>query len=143
MPQDSAERVKFQTLLDELFPIGATCAVIRLGPGHLDGVSPTTTGRLVCVDSEEDERKRWWYQVVIDPQGGVDLDADVVTLWIGRPQPLESVESLWQAEIRTDEISAQILRLNAEPPSQSRPTPSMRAAVTDAYSHLLSSLEAS
>ena len=127
MPQDSAECVKFQTLLDELFPIGATCAVIRLGPGHLDDVSPTTTGRLVCVDSEEDERKRRWYQIVIDPRGASDLDADVVTLWIGRPQPLESIESLWQAEIRSDEMSAQILRLNAEPPTPSRPTPAMRA----------------
>ena len=44
---------------------------------------------------------------------------------------------------RSDERSARILRLNAEPPSQSRPTPAMRAAVTDAYPHLLSSPEQS
>ena len=119
------DRFDGQTLLDELFPIGATCAVIRLGPGHLDDVSPTTTARLVCTDSEEDQQKRRWYHLVIDPRGGVDLDADVVTLWIGRPQQLESIESLWQAEVRSDEMSAQILRLNAEPPSPSRPTSAM------------------
>jgi hypothetical protein len=138
---DAAERGSFQLFLDEYFPIGATCAVIGLGTGHLDGVSATTTGRLVCADSEEDQQKRRWYKIVIDPQGSDDVSAKVVQLWIRRPQPLAGIEGLWQAEVRSEETAERILRLNAEPPSESRPTPAMRAAVTDAYSKLLSSPE--
>ena len=67
-------RPEFQEFLDQMFPIGAMCAVITLGGGHLDATSQIATGRLLCSGFEQDETGRSWYQLTIDSRGGIGDD---------------------------------------------------------------------
>lgn len=136
-PLDIGERNSFQAFLDETFPIGATCAVLSLDIGHLGEASPTTTGRLVCTETEEDRRGTVKYRIVIDPRDGHDSAPTTVAMWIDHPRPHEGSDHLWQATVQSDEPSDRVLRLNAEPRGEWRPTPAMRSAVTAAYPELL------
>ena len=128
-----ADREEFQEFLDETFPIGAVCAVIGLGGGHLDAATQIATGRLLCSGVEEDEARRRWYELVIDSRGFTGGEADRLKLWVSPPTRHESNKHLWEADVRTDESDHCTLRLNADPPEPWRPTVRMREAVTKAY----------
>lgn len=126
-------RREFQEFLDETFPIGATCAVITLGVGHLDATIQIATGRLLCSGVEQDDSGRWWYQMTIDSRGSIGDEPEVQKLWVTAPRQHGGSGVLWESEVRTDEATRCALRLNADPPEQWRPTMEMREAVTQAY----------
>ena len=124
---------EFQEFLDEKFPIGAMCAVITLGGGHLDATTQIATGRLLCSGVEQDDSGRSWYQLTIDSSGSISDEPEVQRLWVTAPRQHGDSGVLWESDVRTDEATECILRLNADPPEQWRPTSEMREAVTQAY----------
>jgi hypothetical protein len=126
-------RREFQEFLDETFPIGAMCAVITLGGGHMDATTQIATGRLLCSDVEHDGSGRSWYQLTIDSSGSINEGTRVQRLWVTTPRQHGGSGALWESDVRTDEATKCILRLNADPPEQWRPTSEMREAVTQAY----------
>ena len=126
-------RREFQEFLDEKFPIGAMCAVITLGGGHLDATTQIATGRLLCSGVEQDDSGRSWYQLTIDSSGSISDEPEVQRLWVSALRPHRSGGALWETEVRTDDGHKCTLRLNSSPPEQWRPTLQMREAVTQIY----------
>jgi len=126
-------RREFQEFLDERFPIGAMCAVITLGGGHLNSTTQIATGRLLCSGVEQDDGGQSWYQLTIDSSGSISDEPRVQRLWVTALRPQGSSDELWESEVRTDEATRCILRLNSAPPEPWRPTSEMRDAVTQAY----------
>lgn len=126
-------RREFQEFLDENFPIGAMCAVITLGGGHMDAATQIATGRLLCSNIEQDDSGRSWYQLTIDSTGSISDEPQVQRLWVTALRPHRSSVGLWESDVRTDDATKCVLRLNSAPPKPWRPTREMRDAVTEAY----------
>ena len=123
---------RLQAVLDRVFPHGALCAVIPTDLGRIDEAKSCVTGRLVC-DRSERSKDRVWYRMTIDPRRTVDENTDVIQLWTGEPQRRPEGKDLWEADVRTEDGATSILRLNASPPEQWRPSAAMRQAVTERY----------
>ena len=129
------ERCSYQIELDERFPVGGICAVLRRKGHRLDPAGLIiSTGRLLCSDARrEDGNGTWQHQVLIDSRLSDNPIADPVHVWIGPFTPHPEAKGLWEADIFGDPGESKVLRVNAEPPSDIRPTRRMRRAVTRAH----------
>ena len=129
----ASSRGEFQAFLDTEFPIGAMCALISRRSGRLEAMTQQVTGRLLCRSIEPAEDGQTWYELVIDPRDGTGVAPEPLILWVKAPERHGRAGDLWESEVRTDDADDWVLRLNADPPQQWRPTSKMRAAVTAAY----------
>lgn len=129
------ERCLFQGMLDSAFPRGALCAVLERVDGHLSPIRPpSSTGRVFCSNAR---RRRltgqWDFEILLDFRKSDKSDGEPAPLrvWVSGINRTRSTDGLWEAELLGE--SGQLIRLNANPPSQLAPSRRMRAAVTDAY----------
>lgn len=135
LPRATREHA-MQELLDREFPRGALCVVMHMANGRIAATQSCPTGRLVCDRCEQDDTGVW-YHVIIDPRENIDDDSDTIRLWVDTPHRHHASQSLWEANVRAPTGNTAVLRLNAEPPEQWRPTPTMRRAVSARYAGLL------
>ncbi len=127
------ERLAFQRLLDDRFPIGGLCATFFEQEGRLrpTGVE-VATGRLLCVAVKRAKGGGWWHQVLTDPRRDVDEPVTAMVLWIGDLERHDVLPGLWAARIQSSG-EARSLRIHADPDPPMRPTRRMRQAVTEAH----------
>jgi hypothetical protein len=138
IPSDAeAERGLMQDLLDREFPGGAMAALVRRDGGRIEPGRTCATGRLICERSELDGAGTWWFSIVIDPRRSRKEQPDALRLWVSAPHRCDDSTNLWEARVRTGDDAISVLRLNASPPAQWRPTQEMRCAVTEAYADFL------
>ena len=130
------ERCSFQRKLDEVFPLGAMCAMLEDIDGRLQATGLLgTTGRLFCCDARRRSNTGpWEYQVLIDPRRSQKPAPECVRAWITGVIRNTAVQGLWEADVvDTSGDRHRLLRLNANPPAHLRPSKRMRTAVTKAH----------
>lgn len=130
------ERETFQAFLDDHFPLGAMCATFVAGERLIGSSESLATGRLICTDAKEDDRGRWWYELIIDPRRRLDEDVDALILWVGKPRQRRDAPDLWESDVRSDPAAPLVLRLNAKPPERWRPTRRMWQVVSQTYNNV-------
>ena len=132
-------RCAFQRGLDEMFPGGAMCAVLKREDGRLQAASLlVSTGRLFCSNARETASGDWEYEVLMDPRQTADASEDPVRLWIRGPLRSTSVVGLFEADaVDCPGEGDRLVRFNADPPDHVRPSRRARSAVTEAYEEVL------
>lgn len=126
------QREAFQTLLDDLFPLGAMCVTLGAGERLAESGDPLATGRLICTGATH-EGSQWWYQLIIDPRRTLGEDTEALSVWVTKLKQLQDAPGLWEADVKCEPGRRQVLRLNGSPPERWRPTNQMRRAVSQAY----------
>lgn len=139
---DLSARADFQAYLDEQLPRGGLAVTFI---EHGSRVEPTgeevATGRLVCTEARRRPDGRWKYRIAIDPRDDPDQDAEALQLWIEAITPHHGMAGLWEAAAESTRGERCLLRFNAKPAPPWRPTPAMRAAVTEIYREVLSATD--
>jgi hypothetical protein len=133
------ERCAFQEELDQYFPTGGMCAVLREVEGRLQPAGVVvSTGRLFCSDARwDDEAGEWRHEVLIDSRLSDIPIAEPVRVWVNSVRPHDSVKGLWEARVASDAGENLLLRVNTALRGTMRPTRRMRSAVTKAYESTL------
>ncbi|MFC2177378.1 hypothetical protein ACFLRH_03060 [Actinomycetota bacterium] len=126
------ERQTFQRFLDNTFPVGALCAVIRSGDLAGDTTQIVSTGRVLCTGARRSGQD-WEHELLIDPKGSGDALAESLQLWVRGLRQAPESPKLWECVIDRTASDEVLFRLNADPPSSWRPSSQMREAVSLAH----------